>query len=71
MIRKCFEKLLRAYYTGLWIEACANCCLFMRMGQVYRLLSDISDEATKRAKLVVIKVRMKIMTFTSKERKKY
>lgn len=68
MTRKRFEKLLRAYYTGLWIEACANCRLFMRMGQVYRLLSDISDEARK---VGSYKSTYEIMTFTSKERKNY
>lgn len=68
MTRKRFEKLLRAYYTELWIEARANCRPFMRMGQVYRLLSDISDEARKTGSY---KSTYEIMTFTSKERKNY
>lgn len=68
MTRKRFEKLLRAYYTGLWIEARANCRSFMRMDQVYRLLPDISDEARK---VGSYKSMYEMMTFTSKERKNY
>lgn len=68
MTRKRFEKLLRAYYTELWIEARANCHPFMRMDQVYRLLPDISDEARK---VGSYKSMYEMMTFTNKERKNY
>lgn len=68
MTRKRFEKLLRAYYTELWIEARANCCPFMRMDQAYRLLPDISDEARK---VGSYKSMYEMMTFTNKERKNY
>ena len=68
MTRKRFEKLLRAYYTELWIEAHANCRPFTRMDQVYRLLPDISDEARK---VGSYKSMYEMMTFTSKERKNY
>ena len=68
MTRKRFEKLLRAYYIELWIEARANCRPFMRMDQVYRLLPDMSDEARK---VGSYKSMYEMMTFTSKERKNY
>lgn len=68
MTRKRFEKLLRAYYTELWIEARANCRPFMLMGQVYRLLPDISNDARKAGNY---KSMYEMMTFTSKERKNY
>ena len=68
MTRKRFEKLLRAYYTELWIEAHANCRPFMRMDQVYGLLPDINDEARK---VGSYKSMYEMMTFTSKERKNY
>lgn len=68
MTRKRFEKLLRAYYTELWIEARANCRPFMRMGQAYSLLPDISNDARKAGSY---KSMYEMMTFTSKERKNH
>lgn len=68
MTRKRFEKLLRAYYTKLWIEARANCRPFMRMGQVYSLLPEISDEARKAGSY---KTMYEFTTCTREERKNY